>query len=238
MENRRFFCGAVLLTQASPRRVQANLSAALASISLSIFLRTANTFQTVCFNAHKRRKNAKSVESCFVIDDAVERCLGADSNEGKRVLWLFLRPHSCRLERHHKYEWMGGNAGGEVPAVDWPGGRCRWPLWQPQLRRHQRRHRCAQRSVRPESIGAGKALPPVRRVPGWCGAHQPEQRNFRLEYFIRQCGRRRAGLSNRRAENVPGAARLDQHALLWRGPEWRAVLNRHRGALLGARGES
>ncbi len=83
-----------------------------------------------------------------------------------------------------------------------------------------------------------KRFRPFARVSGGRGAHQPEQRNFRLGYFVcRWCGRR-TGLSNRRAGNVPRTARLDQHSLLWPGPEWRAVLDRRRGALLAAHRDS
>ena len=35
-----------------------------------------------------------------------------------------------------------------------------------------------------------------------------------------------------RAGNAPRATRLDQHSFLWQRTEWRAVLDRHRGALL------
>src|SRR5580692_9655690 len=135
---------------------------------------------------------------------------------------------------------MGSNARREISAVDWPGCRRRRALWQSYLRiglqfavpKRKRRYRRPQRSLWPTSVSDDQALPPLWRVSGWRSTHQPKQWNLRLRYFVCQWRRWRTGLPSLRPRNRARTAGLDQYTLLRRGPEWRALLNRRRGALL------
>jgi len=85
-----------------------------------------------------------------------------------------------------------------------------------------------------DTLGPKRTL---RGVPGRRGAHQPKQRDLRLRHFVRQWCRRRIGLSPLGAGNASRTTRLDQHSLLWSGPERRAVLDRSGGAFLARQGQ-
>jgi len=140
----------------------------------------------------------------------------------------------------------GWDATLEGKFAPWIGrsARCRWPLRQPHLRlprgwmsRARQRYR-TQCFVRPQGLGAGPALSTVRRVLIRSRPHQSQQRDFRLQYFIRGWTWRRPRLQNLRSGSGARRARLAQLSLLRPRPEWRALLDRDCGAFLaGPRGD-